>query len=105
MADSFPIHVEAIQKTYRDEEGAEVIHGRLRAGFAAGQRVHHLHVAFCPPLASPPEFAVEQLDGPDAALTAGQIETYGARIDVRLARPAETGETIVVEFYARAEGR
>jgi hypothetical protein len=97
-----PEHLQQLTR-YRDEAGAEVIHGRLRAEFAAGQRVHHLHVAFCPPLAAAPEFAVEQLDGPDAALTAGQVETYGARIDVRLSQPAEARDTIVTEFYARAE--
>jgi hypothetical protein len=86
---------------FRDEEGAEVIQGTLRAELKPGQRVHHLHVAFCPPLPSIPEFAFEQTDGPEAALTLGQIETYGARLDLRLASPAEEGERLVVEFYAR----
>jgi hypothetical protein len=67
------------------------------------QRVHHLHVAFCPPLAGVPEFACEQTDGPESTLTAGQVETYGARIDLRLAAPAGEGESVVVEFYARCE--
>jgi hypothetical protein len=61
--------------------------------------VHHLHVAFCLP--ATPEFAFEQIDGPEANLTLGQIETYGARIDLRLAAPAEESDNIVVEFYAR----
>ena len=71
------------------------------AEFAAHQRVHHLHVAFCPPLPAAPEFAMEQVEGPEAALTAGQVESYGARIDLRLAVAAPESESVVVEFYAR----
>ncbi|MBW3596937.1 MAG: hypothetical protein KY475_06635 [Planctomycetes bacterium] len=87
---------------YRDEDGAEVIHGRLRGEFSSNQRVQHLHVAFCPPLERPPELSVEQMDGPDAAIAVGQVESYGARIDVRLTSPAREDESVVVEFYARA---
>jgi hypothetical protein len=87
---------------FRDEEGADVVQGTVRAELQPGQRVHHLHVAFCPPLSSVPEFACEPVDGPEATLAAGQVETYGARIDIRLSSPAQEGESVVVEFYARA---
>jgi hypothetical protein len=86
----------------RDTDGAEAVHGRLRLELARGQRVDHLHVAFCPPFPAAPEFAIEQLEGPEATLTASQVESYGARIDLRLASPAREGESLVVEFYARA---
>lgn len=86
---------------FRDHDGGEVIHGLLRAEFTAGQRVHHLHVAFCPPLPASPELSFEQVDGAEASVSAGQVESYGARLDLRLARPAQEGESAVVEFYAR----
>ncbi len=96
-----PEHLQQLTR-FRDEDGGEVIHGRLRAKFATNQRVHYLHIAFCPPLAVTPELVCEQIEGADASLATGQVETYGARIDLRLARPAAEGESVVVEFYARA---
>ncbi len=86
---------------FRDEEGWEVIHGLARAEFLKGQRVQHLHIAFCPPFLSTPELTFEQTSGPEASITAGQVESYGARFDIRLARPAVTDEDIVLEFVAR----
>jgi hypothetical protein len=101
--DGFPSdHLQQITR-FRDEGGAEIVQGALRAELALRQRVHHLHIAFCPPLPSVPEFAFEQTDGPEATLTAGQVETYGARIDLRLAAPSDEGQSVVVEFYARCE--
>jgi hypothetical protein len=98
--ESFPSDCLQQFRRFRDEQGAEAIHGLLRAELAPGQRVHHLHVAFCPPLPAAPEFTVEQVDGPEATLTASQVESYGARIDIRLTSSARQGESVVVEFYA-----
>jgi hypothetical protein len=100
--ESFPPDCLQQIRRLRDTDGAEAVHGLLRLELAPGQRVHHLHVAFCPPLPAAPEFAIEQLEGPEATLTAGQVEPYGARIDLRLASPAREGQNMMVEFYARA---
>jgi hypothetical protein len=84
----------------REAEG-ETVTGLLRARLAVGERTHSLHVAFCPPLETTPTLQCEQTDGPTAALTLGEVHTYGARIDLRLSRPAAQPVAVTVEFYAR----
>jgi hypothetical protein len=82
------------------EDDAETITGVLRAQLEAGERTHSLHVAFCPPLASTPSLQCEQTDGPAATIALGEVQTYGARIDLRLSRPAAKPIAVTVEFYA-----
>jgi hypothetical protein len=92
-------HLQQITR-YRNELGAEVIQGLLRVELTKNQRTAHIHIAFCPPLTSTPEFTWEQTEGDDATIAIGQLATYGARLDLRMARPAANGDSIVVEFFA-----
>jgi hypothetical protein len=75
----------------------------LRADVSVGERTSSLHVAFCPPLAAAPTLQCEQIDGPAATITIGEVQSYGARIDVRLLRTASQPATIAVEFYAHTK--
>ena len=84
----------------RSEDGGETISGVLRGAFAAGERNQSLHVAFCPPLSAAPELSFEQVDGPPGAIKAGQVESFGARLEVRLDAPAKEAAQILVEFSA-----
>lgn len=84
-----------------DADGVQNIHGTLRAQFAAAERTQSLHIAFCPPLPETPAMQCEQVDGPPARLTIAEVQSYGARIDVRLARTADEPTSIVLEFHAR----
>ena len=84
----------------RGADGGESIQGTLRAEFAAGQRHAALHVGFCPPLARLPQVDAEPGDGPDASVRVVQAFAHGARLEVRLADPAEEACTVLVEFSA-----
>ena len=85
----------------RDAGGCEVLHGAVRAEFAAGQRTENLHVAFCPPFARVPLLEVEQADGPDARIKLSQVLAYGVRIELRLARASSKPTSVVIELSAR----
>jgi hypothetical protein len=84
--------------------GIEEIGGWLRMPLAAGQQSGSLHVAFCPPLAAPPEIEIEQAAGPAARIKLGQALSCGARIDVKLAAPAAAATSLLVQFFARSRG-
>jgi hypothetical protein len=81
-------------------DGVEKIAGTLRAEFAVGQRHATLYVGFCPPLERLPQIEIEQVDGPDAAVTVVQGLAHGARVEVRLAEPADEPCHVIVEFCA-----
>jgi len=83
-------------------DGADVLSGWLRLGFAAGQRMGNLHVAFCPPFVHTPEFTVLQLDGPEARIKIAQLLPYGARLDLKLISFTEEPTSILLQFTARA---
>lgn len=84
----------------RMADGSETIHGTLAAHFAPGSRTATLHVAFCPPMARVPHVEAEPAGGVDASVEVSQVLTNGARIDVRLARPAEQDDWATVDFVA-----
>jgi hypothetical protein len=91
------------QQLVRKREGdADTITGVLRTEVSAGERTCSLHVAFCPPLATSPQLQCEQIEGPAANITLGEVQSYGARIDVRLLRTTSQPATLAVEFYARS---
>lgn len=84
-------------------EGGEVVRGTLRLAFEPGQRLAAAHVAFCPPLACLPRLSIAQHGGPPADVQLGQVLPWGARLDVRLARPTQQAAEVIVEFTAQAE--
>ena len=84
----------------RDEAGAERVHGTLIAEFAAGQRQATVYVGFCPPLPRLPVIEVETVDGPEAELKVSQSVCHGARVEVRLARPAAEACSVTIELVA-----
>ena len=88
----------------RDTDGGESLHGVLRGDFAPGERNQNLHIAFCPPLAAVPEFTFEQVEGPSATIKAGQVEMFGARLEVRLDAPPREAAQVLVEFSAATRG-
>jgi hypothetical protein len=77
-----------------------LIYGSLRADFAAHERARAVHVTFCPPLKSMPEFCVEQADGPDARIEVAQLAPYGVRLEVKLDQSPTEDSSIVLQFEA-----
>jgi hypothetical protein len=88
----------------RDAAGRQQLSGWLRLPLQAGQRSGNLHVAFCPPFAEPPQVDFEHSGGPAGVIKAGQVLAYGARLDVKLAAPAEHPESVLVRFSAKSPG-
>ena len=88
----------------RDEDGGVHVEGFLRVTFAAGQRTALAHVGFCPPLPRVPQFGCEQSDGPDVRIKIAQLFAHGARLELRLAEPADEPADVLVEFHAECGG-
>jgi hypothetical protein len=83
-------------------DGTQSMEGVLRSQFEPAERSRSLHVAFCPPLQAVPETTVTQLSGPRCHIKAAEIQTYGARFDVRLATRSESREEVLIHFEAVA---
>jgi hypothetical protein len=88
----------------RNAAGQETIYGTLRADFERGQRNASLYVGFCPPLARPPQVEAEPVDGPAATLKVVQALAHGARVDIRLDRPADGECHVLVDMAALDSG-
>jgi hypothetical protein len=84
-------------------DGSEQLSGWLRVVFAAGQRTAIVHLAFCPQFATTPELAVEQLDGPEILRINQAVFCFGARLDLKLAAPAEEPLGVRLQFSARSK--
>ena len=67
----------------RTEDGRIKIHGMLRARLEKGQRIEPLHLAFCPPFSSDPEFTVHLIDGDAIEFRVTEVACYGARVELR----------------------
>lgn len=93
-----PIDQQLVRFTAQD--GSDWIQGRARAHFSTGQRISHIHVAFCPPLETTPAVEIEPPARDDLRVELGQSLPYGMRLDLRLTRPAQQDESFLVEFSA-----
>jgi hypothetical protein len=87
----------------REPDGSEWLNGSLRVDFAPGQRVASAHVAFCPPFFRTPDCEAESVDGPDCQVKVSQLAPHGARFEVRLDRPAESAESVMLEIAVHVE--
>lgn len=81
--------------------GNETIQGRVVIHIEAGSRMAAAHIAFCPPFLERPQFdaRLESLTGSTLKVT--QLYAHGARLEIRLPRPADTGALAAVRFTAR----
>lgn len=92
------VNGDVFQQITRSRDGElEHISALLRLTFSAGQRVAVSHLAFCPPLAEAPELEAEVTDGPDAAVTLTNIQTFGLRLELRLQEPVDETCEVMVE--------
>lgn len=95
----------AVQQLTRVQaaDGSDELTGWLRAAFQGGQRLASIHVAFCPPFQRIPQVVAQQLGGPEARLNTTQVLPYGARLDLKLAVPAEQPDSVLLHFTARTD--
>ena len=89
-------------RRYVDDSGCDVFEGYVRAAFEAGSRQAAIHLAFCPPFERTPTLETEPLDELELKLTHAVVLPYAARIDVRLAEPAEEGLRVMIGIRAAA---
>jgi hypothetical protein len=89
-----------IQQIHRSRlpDGSELLSGWVRVRLTAGQRVASVHVAFCPPFPRVPEMRVEQYQGPPMQIKTVQLQSFGARLDVKLVQPGESAAEAVLKF-------
>jgi hypothetical protein len=85
----------------REGDGTEVVEGWIGAEFSPWARVSHVYATFCPPFASTPEVEAEPIDGPPATAKIGPVYPHGARVEIRLDRPAATGTSVAIAMHAR----
>jgi hypothetical protein len=92
--------VQRLERVASDD--GETVYALLRVPLEAGSRLGVAHLAFCPPLARVPKLAGGPRDewASDVRVTAA--ETYGARLEIRLDRPAKAGEAVLVEIWSEA---
>lgn len=85
---------------FHSADGDDVLTAALRAEFDVGERQQTLHIAFCPPFATMPEFSLHQIDGPTSTLKATRVVHHGARIDIRRQGDFSTPASVLVELTA-----
>lgn len=86
-----------------DEEGAETLWALVRIEFREGERTKNAHVAFCPPFDCVPTLYLEHLDGDEASVRATQVEAFGVRLELRLAKTCQTRAEAVIQVIATCE--
>ena len=89
---------------HRTESGGESIHAILRASCEPGDARVVIHLTFCPPLARAPKLAAYPIDDSGAEAAIALAESYGARIELRLPRPAAAGDQVLLEVVGEAAG-
>ncbi len=65
------------------EEGKERIEGWFRVRFQPEEETTIIHLSFCPPFETVPDLQLIQIAGGEVQFKATQIETFGARIEVK----------------------
>lgn len=98
--ESLPAEVTQQWTRLRVGDEGELVFGLVRAAFGAGERSQNLHLSFCPPLEGPPMMTVEQVAGPTVTIKPALAESYGARLELKLAAKPAQAETVVVRFEA-----
>lgn len=88
---------------WKTQNGCQWVQGQMRGQFKKNQRSISLHIGFCPPLDSVPQFSAETLEGADIQLKVGIAETFGARVDLRRSGSAHQPQEVLIQFDARTE--
>ena len=83
-------------------DGADCLRGQVMLPIAAGSRVGHAHVGFCPPFTSTPMVEVgTECDFVEVAVTVAEVLPWGVRVECRLSEPAEEPLEIPIDLLAR----
>ena len=88
---------------WKTQNGCQWVQGQMRGHFKKDQRTISLHIGFCPPLDSVPQFSAETLEVTNIQLKVGIAETFGARVDLRRSGSAHQPQEVLIQFDARTE--
>ena len=84
-------------------EGGEVLEFYCRSVFPPAERLQTVHLAFCPPLEDVPRLTVEHFSGSPASFKVAEVQTYGARIEVRLAGVRDQPQEVVIHIHGKVD--
>jgi len=87
---------------HHETDGSEILSGWVRVGLEPGQRTASVHLAFCPPFTHTPTLVVNPPTSPIGRVKTVQLLPYGARFDLKLARPFLEPTAVLLEFVAMA---
>ncbi len=90
---------EWIERT-TDTLGQVILHGRTIAEFAAGESLATVHIPFCPPLRTIPQFSCEVIGEPSIRARAPAVYRYGARLELKRSGKDATRARAEVRFQA-----
>lgn len=82
------------------EADRESLHALVQTEIEAGDNVAVVHLAFCPPLAERPQLTAHALDSDGADVRIAQVETFGARIVVRLPHVEPQPRQVMIEVLS-----
>jgi hypothetical protein len=85
-----------------EPNGNDVLHGIVRSDFTTGERLRQVHIAICPPMGHSPQLNAFQVDGPTATIKTAQAESFGIRLEVRLAGLPKEPVRVTIEFVAES---
>jgi hypothetical protein len=84
----------------RSGETGETVLGLIRVSFRPGERSQNIHLAFCPPMDGTPLLVAHQLAGPPVTIRTAQVESYGARLELKRSAKSDQVEDVVIRFEA-----
>ena len=86
---------------FETSAGEDCVRGRVILSVGTGSRSGQAHVGFCPSFASSPSIELTtEYDGVEAELVVAEVLPWGARLECRLAEPAEEPLEIPVDYLA-----
>ena len=87
----------------RNAEGGEVLEFYCRSVFPPAERSQTVHLAFCPPLDNIPSLKVDHFAGSPASFKIAEVQSYGARIEVRLAGIRDHRQEVVIHVHGEVD--
>ncbi|MEZ6048937.1 MAG: hypothetical protein R3C11_25835 [Planctomycetaceae bacterium] len=87
----------------RRPSGCEALEGYMKVEWKEGQKSQSIHIPFAPAFSAAPEIYCEPADESDVRLKVAECRSYGVRIELKLSRPALTGETTCLHLLACLE--
>ncbi|MCS5632063.1 MAG: hypothetical protein NZ744_14600 [Pirellulaceae bacterium] len=90
-------HAQQSWTRFSDESG-ESITAIERVLFESGQRHQTIHFSFVPSLIAIPEITTHIVEGPPASIRLDEIQTFGARLELKLSQKYEEPVELIIQI-------